>query len=83
MGKEKTRVQLDLYKQEVQVLDRLRDNLELNSRADAVRVALGILEWMESEIQEGRKIFSIGDEEIVPLIIPNLTNRSNHGVPHK
>lgn len=43
------RVQLDLDPREVEALDGLRDLCALRSRADAVRYALGIMEWVTKE----------------------------------
>jgi len=73
MERNKVRVQLDLTLMETHALDRLRDNCGLRSRADAVRTALAILEWIYEEVQSGRKVLAIGNDSVVPLIIPGVT----------
>jgi hypothetical protein len=73
LNKGKIRVQLDLLPHEAEALDRLRDQCNLRSRADAVRTALAVLEWAQKEARKGRRILSIGDDEVVPLMIPGLT----------
>lgn len=73
MAKDRIRVQLDLYQHEVQALDRLRDRCGLRSRADAVRTALAIIEWVQNETRNGRRILSVGEDDVVPLTIPGLT----------
>ena len=73
MTKNKIRIQLDLHQHEAQALDQLRDSFHLRSRADTVRTALAIIEWIYKESQNGRRIFAIGDDDVVPLNIPGLT----------
>jgi hypothetical protein len=69
----KIRIQLDLHQHEAQALDKLRDSLRLRSRADTVRTALAIIEWIQKESQNGRRIFAIGEDDVVPLTLPGLT----------
>ncbi len=77
MARQRIRVQLDLSPGEVRALDRLRDSCGLSSRADAVRAALAIIEWTHEESQKGRKIMSIGDDNVVPLFIPGITTSTS------
>ncbi len=67
------RVQLDLDPKEVEALDGLRDRCSLRSRADAVRYALGIMEWVAKEQSRGSQVLSISKETVSPLVVPGLT----------
>ena len=69
----RVRVQLDLDPLEVEALDGLRDHCALRSRADAVRYALGIMEWVAHEQARGNQILAVGKESVSPLTIPGLT----------
>ncbi len=70
----KIRVQLDLREREVRALDFLRDRCELKSRADAVRMSLGILEWVAQQSAVGNQIVSVGANSKAPLVIVGLTD---------
>ncbi len=70
----KIRVQLDLREKEVRALDLLKDRCDLKSRADAVRVSLGILEWVAQQSAAGNQIVSVGANSVAPLIILGLTD---------
>ena len=54
----KFRVQLDLYSYEVEALDDIRNKCGLRSRADTIRTALSVMEWVTNEVQKGKHIFS-------------------------
>ena len=69
----KTRVQLDLRSEETDELDRLRGRFGLRSRADTVRAALAITEWVESESKRGRKVVSVGGDYVSHLVVPGIT----------
>lgn len=73
MASDKVRVQLDLYQYEVQALDALRDSCGLRSRAEAVRTSLAIIEWVQQQVQQGRKIMAVGDDDVAQLVVPGLT----------
>lgn len=70
------RVQLDLDPLEVEALDNLRDRFALRSRADAVRFALGIMEWVAREQDRGNQVLAFGNGTISPLRVPGLTDVS-------
>lgn len=70
----KVRIQLDLRASEAEALDALRDRWKLRSRADAVRTALAVLEWIHGQTAQGRKIVSVGEEGIAQLVVPKLTS---------
>ena len=72
-GKAKIRVQLDLSVSEVEALDSLRAVCSLRSRAEAVRTALAVLEWVQTEAQSGQKILSVGNDGILQFVVPGLT----------
>lgn len=67
MPMSKVRVQLDLSKEEVRNLDALRDRFGSNSRSDAVRAALAVLDWVAVESQSGRRIYSVSSDFVAPL----------------
>ncbi|MFQ5528318.1 MAG: hypothetical protein ACE5GX_18940 [Thermoanaerobaculia bacterium] len=75
MNKKKIRVQLDLSAGEVKALDELRSACGLRSRADAVRTALAVLEWIQAEARRGHSVVAVGDEDISHLVVPGLTSR--------
>lgn len=71
-SKARVRVQLDLPASEVSVLDTIRDRLELGSRAEAVRAALAVMRWVDAEAGRGRRVFSVGNDEISHLTLPGI-----------
>jgi hypothetical protein len=71
----RVRVQLDLHPNEAEGLDAMKDNLGLRSRADAVRTALAILEWVDRESASGRRIVSVGSEYVTLLDVPGIMFR--------
>jgi len=73
--KSRVRVQLDLAADEARGLDELRERYSLRSRADAVRLALGILEWLAEQSESGRRIIAVGRRDVVHLAVPGVTNR--------
>lgn len=79
MSDDKLRVQLDMHPHEVQALDALRDRCSLRSRADAVRTALAIVEWVEQNARSDKKILAVGGDDITQLVIPGLTNAPQEG----
>jgi ribbon-helix-helix CopG family protein len=74
-GSGRVRVQLDLRVEEVRALDELRDRTGLRSRADAVRLSLGLFEWMTEQAGQGRRVLAVGDREVVHLAIPTTSLR--------
>lgn len=79
MSDEKLRVQLNMSTHEVKALDALRDRCGLRSRADAVRTALAIVEWVEQNARSDKKILAVGGDDITQLVIPGLTNPPQEG----
>ncbi len=73
----KIRVQLDLHEDELKSLDFLRDRCALKSRADTVRLALGLVEWVAQQTDDGNQIVSVGKCQLAPLTIPGLTSALN------
>ena len=69
----KVRVQLDLSPAEVRALDELREGCGLRSRADAVRTALSVIEWIQQEVRGGRNIHAVGRDDVSRLVVPGLT----------
>ena len=68
----KQRVQLDLAPEQVVSLDALRERFALRSRADAVRAALAIVEWVDAETTQGRRVVAVGPESVSWFAMPGL-----------
>ena len=66
------RVQLILSSRSIERLDSLKRELDASSRAEVLRISLGLLEKVKKEISDGAKIISINEngekKEIIPLI---------------
>ena len=73
MPNQKIRIQLDLTPHAANALDALKDRFNLRSRAEAVRTALAVVEWMDSETSRGRQIVAVGPNDVSYLAIPGLT----------
>lgn len=73
----KVRIQLDLRNEEAAALDALRRHCAGGSRADVVRTALAVVEWVREETARGRRVLSLGPDEISYLVVPGLTTRTN------
>jgi hypothetical protein len=71
----KVRVQLDLRRSEAQALDELREHCAGGSRADAVRTALAVMEWVREETSRGRRILAVGSDDVSALVVPGFTTR--------
>lgn len=69
----KVRVQLDLTPHAASALDALKDRCNLRSRADAVRTALAVVEWIDAEAAKGRQVVAVGPDAVSYLAIPGLT----------
>jgi hypothetical protein len=69
----RVRVQLDLPPAEASALDRIRDACDLRSRADAVRTALAVVEWVQGEVARGRRVVAVGPDHVSILTVPGLT----------
>ncbi len=68
-------MQLDLLPEEIASLDDLTQRFGLRSRADAVRTALGVLEWIKTETGTGRQVVAVGDNFVSRLMIPGLNKK--------
>jgi hypothetical protein len=76
----KVRIQLDLRPTEARALDAIRDRCELRSRADAVRTALAVIEWVQLETRKGHRILAVGSESVTQLAVPGLTTLLDTGL---
>jgi uncharacterized protein (DUF433 family) len=63
----RTRIQLDLRPDQVQLLDLLERQLATRSRSDLLQESIGMLLWYVQETVQGRKIVSIDPEEATTL----------------
>jgi hypothetical protein len=75
ISKPKVRVQLDLPPHEAVALDAIRDRFDLKSRADAVRTALAVVDWMQGQVAQGRTVLAIGNEDVSYLTLRGLTTQ--------
>ena len=71
----KVRVQLDLSEAEAAALDTLRDECGLRSRADAVKAALAVLGWVETQASAGRKVVALHGSNVSWLVVPGVTDQ--------
>lgn len=70
----KIRVQLDLTTHQANALDRLRDQCDLRSRAEAVKTALAVLAWVRSESDQGRRVVALDGKNVSWLVMPGITD---------
>lgn len=75
MSETKVRIQLDLPIREAEALDELRGRMAVRSRAEVVRTALAVVEWMEAETARGRRVVAVGDDTVSYLALPWLGER--------
>ena len=73
------RIQLDLRRREAEALDDLREHCASRSRADAVRTALAVVQWVREETSRGRRILAVGSDDVSYLAVPGLTTRATLG----
>jgi hypothetical protein len=69
---EKTRVQFDFTPEALQTLDRLKGRLNVSSRADVIRYALRILDWVLSTTESNAKILVEKDARQQEIVFPFL-----------
>lgn len=69
---DKTRVQLDFTYDALTQLDQLRDDTNASSRADVVRFALRVLQWVLSELSRGGKIMVERNGQTQQIVFPFL-----------
>lgn len=55
-GGQYRRVQLDFSEEAFNELEEMQKRLHASSRAEVLRLGLGLLRWLESHINEGHKI---------------------------
>jgi hypothetical protein len=66
----KARIQLDFAPDALNRLERLQHKLEAASRAEVIRRALGLLEWVINHEEEGeRLLLERKDGMIVPVLL--------------
>jgi len=53
---EKSRVQFDFTPGALQMLDKLKDRLNVSTRADVIRYSLRVLDWVLSTMESDAKI---------------------------
>jgi Arc/MetJ-type ribon-helix-helix transcriptional regulator len=69
---DKMRVQLDFTPDALSQLDQLRDESQVSSRADVVRYALRVLQWVLSELRNGSKILVERNGQTQQIVFPFL-----------
>ena len=73
MPENRTRVQLDFTAEALTQLDGLKDETSASSRADVVRFALRVLQWVLGELKSGGKILVEKDGQIQQVVFPFLS----------
>lgn len=71
----KSRVQFDFTPDALQALDSTREKLSLGSRAEVIRYALKILQWVLDQLQSGGKILVERDGRSQEVVFPFLKIR--------
>ena len=69
---DKVRVQLDFTDDALNQLDQLREETQASSRADVVRYALRVLQWVLSELRNGSRIMVERDGNTQQIVFPFL-----------
>jgi hypothetical protein len=69
---EKTRVQFDFTPEALQTLDRLKGRLNVSTRADVIRYALRVLDWVLSTTESNAKILVEKDARQQEIVFPFL-----------
>ena len=69
---DKSRVQFDFTPEALQTLDKLKDRLHVNTRADVVRYSLRTLDWVLSTIESDAKILVEKDGRQQEIVFPFL-----------
>jgi hypothetical protein len=69
---DKMRVQFDFPPDALNQLDQLRDETQVSSRADVVRYALRVLQWVLSELRNGSKILVERNGQTQQIVFPFL-----------
>ena len=67
------KVQLEMDKRSVEKLDEIRDRISAPSRADVVRHALGLYQWVLSRVNDGARVIVEQDGERYVVTFANLT----------
>ncbi|MBI2683341.1 MAG: hypothetical protein HYX26_09045 [Acidobacteriales bacterium] len=70
---EKIRVQFDFTEKALQELDRLKNALQVSSRADVVRFSLRIMQWMTQELGSGSRLMVERDGTLHEVVFPFLS----------
>ncbi|MGA1867982.1 MAG: hypothetical protein ACMUJM_05475 [bacterium] len=73
MSKDKIRVQFDMSKESVEKLDNLCSKLSAPSRAQVVKMALGILHILVEEFKDKGVLYLERNGEKTQIIIPGIT----------
>ncbi|MDP3772139.1 MAG: hypothetical protein Q8Q94_02035 [bacterium] len=68
------KIQLDVSQRTFDQLNRLQSQIDASSRAEVVRKALYMLDWLVSKINEGSEIMTkrVGTDELVSIEFPLL-----------
>lgn len=69
---DKSRVQFDFTPEALRTLDKLKDRLNVNTRADVVRYSLRTLDWVLSTIESNSKILVEKDGRQQEIVFPFL-----------
>ena len=75
---ERQRLEFDFSRQAVESLDALKDKRGAESRAEVIRHALALLDWLHEETSKGYAIHLVKGEEVreIDLIYPSSRHDS-------
>jgi hypothetical protein len=73
---DKSRVQFDFTPEALQTLDKLKDRLNVKTRADVVRYSLRILDWVLSTLESDAKILVEKDGRQQEIVFPFLRHEA-------
>lgn len=71
-ARDRIRVQLDFDQQGFNELEALKTDLRAGSRADTVRLGLGLLRWAANQLKSGARILIEKDGELRGVVFPFL-----------
>ncbi|MGD0074675.1 MAG: hypothetical protein ABSD31_10085 [Candidatus Binataceae bacterium] len=75
---EKKRLQLDFSESAYRELQELQERLNAPSKSEVIRDALGVLRWLQDEVDKNHRVLVEKPEGIREVVFHFLTRRSEH-----
>ena len=84
-GSDIHKVQLHFSSEAIASLDEFQKEIDVSSRADAIRYALKVAKWIVDELGKGNKLY-LGTEDkvkevLIPFLSPNQLGRKQSSTP--